>query len=314
MLFGLALIYGATGATQFDVIAESLAAGELRGPLPSSIALSAGLALAMVGFGFKLTLAPFQMYAPDVYAGAPTPVAGLIATGSKVATMAILFQLLSVIAGWADRPDALYWGLYAMTVASIVVGGVGAIVQANFKRLMAYSGVSHGGYMMLALVPALRDPSLLDDSRRAIAYYLIAYVLMTATAFGVAASLGSEGDGKLDRFSGLGRRSPLLAGALAISLLSLTGVPPTVGFFGKVYLFSIPIAAGDYLLAVLGVLASVASAYYYLRAIVRMYMEEPHRDRREPPRVEIFNAFAVAVGSAGVLLVALWPVMDSWVD
>ena len=313
ILFGLTMVYGAVGTTFFGEIASILTAGPEAGLSGQTIFLMSGFALMMVGFGFKLTLAPFHMYAPDVYAGAPTPVAAAIATGSKVAAIVVFFQIFRFFAGWSERPESFFYILYGVTILSIVVGNIGAVIQPNIKRLLAYSGVAHSGYFMIPLVATLARPEqdLMPSAERAVSYYLVAYALMTVLAFGVAATLGPRGDNRIERYAGLARRSPVLAAVLALSMLSLTGVPPTVGFIGKVYLFSVAVEAKLYFLAFFGVLASVASAYYYLRVIVKMYMEEaPEEEPIEPAPRESANAVVLLVYSAGVLLFAIFPPID----
>ncbi len=309
LLFGISMVYGALGTTRLSEIHAHLEAGALPGLLRHGFFLGAGLSLMLVGFGFKLTLAPFHMYAPDVYAGAPTTVVGFLATGSKVATLAALLNLFRPLVAWADLPDGFVVAIGLLTVASIVVGNVGAVVQTHVKRLLAYSGVAHGGYVLIPLWAAAREPAHWVAAERAVTYYVLAYGLMTALAFGVAATLGPQGESHLDRYAGLARRSPALAAALALALLSLTGVPPTVGFVGKFYLFSVAVDAELYALACFGVLASVASAYYYLKVIVKMYMEEAPAVRAEPVALEGGNAVALILCSAGVLAFALFPMM-----
>jgi NADH-quinone oxidoreductase subunit N len=308
LLFGLTMVYGAAGSTFFPEIAASLEAIDGSQGLGGPVFLSAGLALMMVGIGFKLTLAPFHMYAPDVYAGAPTPVAGAIATGSKVAAFVAFFQFFRIFAEWRGLPENVHLIFYVLALTSIVVGNIGALVQQNIKRLLAYSGVAHAGYVLVPMVAVLADPGQMAATEQALAYYVGAYGLMTALAFGVCATLGPQGEGSLDRFAGLARRSPLLAAALSLALLSLTGVPLTVGFVGKVYLFSVAVDAGLYELAIFGVLASVASAYYYLRVIVKMYVDEPVT-AAEPATLEVQNAAALIAASAGVFIFAAFPAL-----
>lgn len=308
LLFGLTLIYGAVGSTFFGEIAVALESIDASQPLGPPVFLAAGLTLMMVGIGFKLTLAPFHMYAPDVYAGAPTPVAGLIATGSKVAGFVAFFQLFRIFAGWEGLPENIHVVFYILAVTSIVVGNVGAVMQQNLKRLLAYSGVAHAGYVMVPMVAILVDGRLISDAEEALAYYVGAYGLMTALAFGVAATLGPHGEGPLDRLAGLAKRSPLLAAALALSMISLTGIPLTVGFVGKVYLFSVAVDAGLFDLAVFAVLASVASAYYYLRVIIKMYVDEP-APAAEPLPLEVQNVAALVAASVGVFIFAAFPAL-----
>lgn len=312
LLFGITLIYGATGETQYDKIAAILVAG----PLANPGLMVAGLALMMVGFGFKLTLAPFHMYAPDLYAGAPAPVAGAIATGSKIAATAALFGVFRVFTNWTALPAGFYWAFTTVAILSILVGNLGALTQPNIKRLLAYSGVAHSGYAMVPLVAILAAArpgsglvvaDIARSAQEATGYYLMAYGLMTALAFGVIATLGPQGESNIDRYAGLARRSPFLAGVMALALLSLTGMPPTVGFFGKLLLFSVAVKAHLYLLASVAVVASVASAYYYLRIIVKMYMEERAEAKSvDYPPVENANTWALIGAAAGVFVFAIF--------
>jgi len=310
LLFGLTMVYGAMGTTQFNEIHEVLSKNQ---PVPYKLFLVAGLSMMLVGFGFKLTLAPFHMYAPDLYAGAPTPVGGMIATGSKVAGLAAFFNFFRLFAEWNALPSGFYYGFCTLVVLSIIVGNVGALTQPNIKRLLAYSGVAHAGYALIPLIAVMHrvrvhGSGLMGSAESAVSYYLLAYSLMTALAFGVAATLGPQGESHIDRYSGLARRSPFLAAVLALSLISLAGIPFTVGFMGKVYLFAIAVNAGLYPLACFGVLASVASAYYYLRIIVKMYMEEPQGAKLEPTQLEGLNGAALIAGSVAVVVFAMFPI------
>lgn len=318
LLFGITLIYGATGTTFFSEISQVLGAEEgaeslaqpLGGPLRHPSFMMAGLALMMVGIGFKLTFAPFHMYAPDVYAGAPTPVAAAVATGSKVGAFVAFFSFFRLFAEWTELPVSGVYILGGLSVLSIVVGNVGALLQPNIKRLLAYSGVAHGGYVLVPFVAVMGRPDLLETMETALGYYLGAYALMTALAFGVLIALGPRGEGDLARLSGLARRSPFLAAAMALALVSLTGIPLTVGFVGKVYLFSVAVEAELYALAIFAVLASVASAAYYLRVIVRMYMEDAPEGDGEPLSVDMTNTALLLAASAGVVIFAVFP---SWI-
>ena len=297
----------------FDEIRLTIAAGSIGNP----VFFSAGIALMLVGFGFKLTLAPFHMYAPDVYAGSPTPVAGLIATASKAAGLAAFFNFFRIFAEWQAMPLGLYLVFAGIAVLSIIIGNAGALTQPNIKRLLAYSGVAHAGYTILPLIGVLhltragdsRAAGVLADAETAITYYILAYSITTLAAFGVAATLGPAGDSQIDRYAGLGRRSPALALVLSLSLISLTGVPITTGFVGKFYLFSVAVNAGVAPLAIFGILASVVSAYYYLRVIVKMYMEESKAARAESGEIELANATALFVCSAGIFIFAVFPMI-----
>lgn len=307
LLFGLTILYGALGTTFFESMRESLALGEAAGPLNRPEFIVAGLAFIVVGFGFKLTLAPFHMYAPDVYAGAPTPVAGAIATGSKVAGFIAFFSLIRLFIGWEQMPPALPYMFYGITLLTIVVGNVGAVTQPNIKRLFAYSGVAHSGYTLVPIVAALGHPELLASAERAIIYYVGAYGLMTGLAFAVATTLGPEGEGSIKRYAGLAKRSPYLAATLTLALLSMAGVPVTVGFVGKVFLIGVALDAQLYALALFVVLASVVSAFYYLKVTVAMYMQESEEGAAEKIAVEVPNWFAITFASAGVLIFAFFP-------
>lgn len=307
LLFGLTMIYGAIGSTYFEQIGDVLSGASEGGVLDHPLFLTAGFALMLVGFGFKLTLAPFHMYAPDVYAGAPTPVVGAIATGSKIAGLVVFFTFFRAIARWEDSPPAFRFILFSVCVLSIFIGNVGAVLQPNIKRLLAYSGIAHSGYALIPIVAAVSVPALMQEAEKALAFYLLAYGLMTVLAFGVAIALGPQGESHIDRYGGLARRSPFLAAVLALALLSLTGVPLTVGFVGKFYLFAVAVHAELYGLAIFGVLASVASAYYYLRVIVKMYMDDAPGREAESVSLDTVDAAALLGVSAAVLLFAIFP-------
>jgi NADH-quinone oxidoreductase subunit N len=265
-LYGIALLYGATGTTNLGRLAQALAGPGTAGhPL-----VLTGLALLLVGFGFKTSAVPFHQWAPDVYEGAPTAVAGLIATGSKAAALAALLRVLV-----AMRELQADWGLivWLLAVATMTVGNVVALAQSNLKRMLAYSSVAHVGYMLVGLAAG---PEL---GGAAVLYYLLVYSLATIGAFGVILLLEQRGDGaeavELAGYGGLAARHPVLALVLAVCLLSLIGLPPTAGFVGKFYLFGAAIRGGFVWLAVIAVLNSVVAAYYYLRLIVYMYMRQP---------------------------------------
>jgi NADH-quinone oxidoreductase subunit N len=298
MLMGIAFVFGATGTTRFAEIARVLAAGRLLQPA----FLAIGLGLIFVGFGFKLTLAPFHMYAPDVYEGAPTPVAALIATASKVAGFAALFRLALLASAAPAHPGSLGAVLCVIAAVSMIVGNAGAVIQPSLKRMLAYSSIAHSAYTLVPIVVLITRPALAADAQRAVGYYLLAYTVMTLVAFGVPATLGRWAEGDVDAWQGLGRRSPWLAAAMALALVSLVGIPPTIGFFGKFQLFQVAVRGGQLGLAILGVLSSVASAYYYLRVIVTMYMREPETGSAGVAFPERFNQLALGAGACGILL------------
>ena len=294
LLYGIALIYGATGTTNLDRIAAA-AAGRGHDPL-----LTIGLGLLLVGFGFKISSVPFHMWAPDVYQGAPTSVTALIATGSKAAAFAALIRVLMVALRGA-QPDwtALLWGVAALTMT---VGNVAAIAQSNLKRMLAYSSIAHAGYMLVGLVAGG------ISGAGAVLFYLLTYTFTTAGAFGVI-TLCERVRGEaveVGDYAGLARRHPALAAALGLFLLSLIGIPPLAGFVGKFYLFGAAVRAGYVWLAVIAVLNSAIAAYYYLRVVVFMYMREP-----EGPAAGAVPSFAgglaLAIALVGVVLLGVVP-------
>jgi NADH-quinone oxidoreductase subunit N len=285
-LYGIALLYGATGTTSLGGLGAALAVpGAARDPL-----VMAGLALLLVGFGFKASAVPFHQWAPDVYEGAPTPVAALIATGSKAAAVAALLRVLDAMRPLQSDWVTVLWLLAALTMT---VGNVVALVQGNVKRLLAYSSVAHVGYMLVALTAGLAPGS------PAVLYYLLVYGVASVGAFGVILLLERDGQEavEVDGYRGLAARHPILALTLTVSLLSLVGMPPTAGFMGKLYLFSAAIREGFVGLAVIAVLNSVAAAYYYLRLIVAMYMQDPEGS-------PVTGALTPAAGLA--LAISLW--------
>ena len=261
-LYGIALLYGATGSTSLDRIAVAAAAGD-RSPL-----VLVGLGLLVIGFGFKISAVPFHMWAPDVYEGAPTAVTAFIATGSKAGAFAALVRVLVVgLGGLQADWSVLFW---ALAVLTMTLGNVVALAQTNLKRMLAYSSIAHVGYMLVGLVAGG------TAGVGAVLFYLLAYTFTTAGAFGVIALSQRLGEESVDvgDYAGLARRHPVFAAALALFLLSLIGIPPLAGFVAKVYLFGSAVRAGFVWLAVIAVLNSAVAAYYYLRVIVNMYMRE----------------------------------------
>jgi NADH-quinone oxidoreductase subunit N len=289
-LYGIALIYGATGSTNLHKIGAAVTAGASRDPL-----LLIGFGLLLVGFGFKISAVPFHMWTADVYEGAPTSVTAFIATGSKAAAFAALLRLL--LESLRPLQGEWVWLFWVLAVLSMTLGNVVAIAQQNLKRMLAYSSIAHVGYMLIGIVAGggLGGGSVL--------FYLLVYTFTTAGAFGVILLLerGGEEAVGIDDTAGLATRHPLAALALALFLLSLVGIPPTAGFVGKFYLFGAAVRSGYVWLAVIGVLNSAVAAYYYLRVIVSMYMREP-----EGTPAVIMPSFAGALA----VVVALWGVIQ----
>lgn len=242
-----------------------------------------GFTLMLVGIGFKLSLAPFHMWAPDVYEGAPTITAMFIATASKVAAFAFLVHFVEAMSFWRYFPVGTSFVIGAIALISMLWGNLAALVQTNIKRMLAYSSVAHGGYMAVGVTTLLTqsvfsDPLRQADVRNSIILYLFAYTLMNVVAFGIVAYLGKEGESDIANYRGLSKRRPGLAAAMAITMISLTGIPPTVGFAGKFFIFKEAISAGLIELAVVAMIASAISAFYYLRVVVAMYMQDEEEE------------------------------------
>jgi NADH-quinone oxidoreductase subunit N len=268
LLYGIALLYGATGTTNLAGIVTAVREGGLADhPL-----MTIGMGLLVVGFGFKIAAVPFHMWTPDVYEGAPTPVTAFMSTGVKAAAFAALARVFVTALGDLQESWApIFW---CMAVLTMTVGNLAAIAQQNIKRMLAYSSIAHAGYLLIALVAA--GPAGLTG----LLYYLLAYAFMNLGAFAVVVALEQREDRyiRLDDYSGLGFRYPLLGVAMALFMFSLAGLPPTAGFMAKFYVFNAAMEQGYIVLTVIGVLNSLVSLYYYLRPIILMYMEECKAD------------------------------------
>ncbi len=296
LLYGIALLYGASGSTLLDKIGPAVAT---LAPGQERLVLL-GLGMLLVGFGFKIALVPFHMWTPDVYEGAPTTVTAFMSAGVKAAAFG---ALLRVFAG-ALQPLAASWQplVAALAMITMVVGNLGALAQSNVKRMLAYSSVAHAGYIFAALVAA---PQV---GTEAVLFYLVAYAVVNLGGFGAIASMAKAGKEPLSLgdLAGLSDRHPALAAALTVFLISLTGIPVSAGFVGKFYLFGAAVNAGYTPVAVVGVLMSVVSAYYYLRVVVAMYMREPQRDVSWPSPSPAAS-LALAVSVAVVLALGVYP-------
>ena len=291
-LYGVAMAYGATNSTKIPAIV-----GALSGRTgPEALALLA-MGFLVIGFGFKISAAPFHMWTPDVYQGAPTPVAAFMSAATKVAAFFALMRVFDV----AFQPLTWDWTplVYALSVVSMVFGAVVAATQRDVKRMLAYSSVAHAGFILAGLTAANAT------GMRAAMFYLIAYSVMTVGAFGVTMLVAYRTDepSSYDSYDGLAARSPGLAALMTVFLLSLAGIPPTVGFIAKLTVFGAAIDAGNWPLTLIGVVASVVAAYAYLRVILRMYFREPRGvvddDTALVPQVAGF-VLAVAVVVLGV--------------
>ena len=267
-LYGIALIYGVTGSTNLAVLANTD---------PSSPYLRIGLTLILVGLGFKVAAAPFQIWTPDVYEGAPTPVTALFSAGPKAATFALLLRISATVNA---ATSYWFWAFWILAALTMFAGNLGAMVQDNVKRLLAYSSIAHAGYVLVALaaVSGMKpDPDTgAIPAYAAVLYYLASYAFVSVGAFTVLSDLGGRGERylKTEDFAGLGTRQPFAAAMMALFLLSFLGLPITAGFFGKLYIFKAAVKSNLIWLAILMAVNSVLGAYYYLKVIIVMYMRE----------------------------------------
>ncbi len=300
LLYGVALIYGTTRTTTFSELALYLTSVEGTPPL----LLTAGVAMLLVGLGFKVAAVPFHMWAPDAYQAAPTPITGFMATAVKAAGFAAVLRIFGfIVAGTgAALTDAIWW----LAVLSMVVGNFAALAQANLKRMLAYSSIAHAGYLLTAIVGS--NPSASTNSGSGILFYLVAYALMTLGAFGVLVIVGGGADRRetLVDMAGLAAKRPLLAAAMAVFMISLSGIPPTAGFFGKFYVFGAAIESGYVGLAVIGVLTSVVGVAYYLRVVVYMYMKPAEKAFLPWPRPRLAEVVVYLLVIA-VLVIGIAP-------
>jgi NADH-quinone oxidoreductase subunit N len=296
LLYGIAFVYGATGSTTLSVIGAQVRGLTLeRDPL-----LLIGLALLLVGFGFKVAAVPFHMWAPDVYDGSPTPITGYMATGVKAAAFAALFRVLAEAFDGVVAWHAIVWWL---AVVTMLAGNVIALAQRTVKRMLAYSSIAHAGYVLVAVAAGASGSA-------AFLFYLFAYSLTTIAAFALLAAKGREGerDVSIDDLAGLATTHPWLAFALAIAMLSLLGFPGTAGFIGKWYILVAATGAGQTLLAVILVLTSVVSAGYYLPVIMAMYMKpEPFEGAHVGMRLGRWAGAVVAASIVGLLVFGIRP-------
>jgi NADH-quinone oxidoreductase subunit N len=290
-LYGVAMMFGATGSTNIATIATVLRSGEVP------VLAYAGVALMFVGLGFKVAAAPFHIWTPDVYEGAPSPVVAYMSTAPKAAAFAVLLRIMFE----ANAPGRI-WLVWVVAALSMTIGNVAALVQDNVKRLLAYSSIAHAGYLLVAFA------ALPDNGIPAAMFYLASYAAMNVGAFGVVSHFAGAGERyvTLEDYAGLGKRSPLLAGALTIFLLSLIGIPITGGFFAKLYVFSAAFQANLTGLVIIGVLNSGIGAYYYLRIIVVMYMREARSDEPIAP-VSLGAGTALAISMAATIYLGVLP-------
>jgi NADH-quinone oxidoreductase subunit N len=298
-LYGVAIVYGVTGTVNLTGVHDAIASQE-QGPV---IFLGLAAALMFVGLGFKVSAAPFQVWAPDVYQGAPTPVSAFLSAGPKAAAFAVFLRIFMTALG----PIGSAWQplLWIAALLSMTIGNFAALLQTNVKRLLAYSSIAHAGYVMVALTARS------DIGTAAAMFYLAGYALMNVGAFSVVSHLSGKGEKyqNLEDLAGLGKKQPLTAALFTIYLLSLIGVPLTAGFFGKFYIFKAALESHLVWLSVLGLLNSAVGAYYYLRILVMMYMQEPSEGASSVKPLTPSMRLALLLPAAGTLILGIFP---SW--
>lgn len=296
LLYGIALAYGATRTTNLELIGREILAGSANMSL-----VYAAVGLLFVGFGFKVAVVPFHVWTPDVYEGAPTPITAFMSVGPKAAGFAVLVRVLLVAF------PAVYhkWvgAVWVCSVLTMTLGNAVALVQSNIKRMLAYSSIAHAGYILVAVITRNQE------GVAAVLFYTMAYALMNIGAFTIVALVSRKGDQRvgIDDFAGLGFRQPVLAACLSIFLLSLAGIPLTAGFAGKFFIFRAAIESKFLWLAIIGVINSAISVYYYLRVIVVMYMRDSPEEEwiHIPVSPSVASVIALSVG--GILLLGIGP-------
>ncbi|MFA4836751.1 MAG: NADH-quinone oxidoreductase subunit N [Dehalococcoidia bacterium] len=296
LLYGMVLIFGLTGTTHLEGIRDAIVTNGLREP-----ALILGLVLIASGFAFKISAVPFHMWAPDVYEGAPTPVTAYLSVASKAAGFAVILRIFFTA---FDAPDWLHsdWSLLFGVLAAITmtVGNVIAIHQTNIKRLLAYSGVAQAGYLMVGLAAANAA------GQSGIMFFLVAYALANLGAFIVVIAISNKiGSDEISDFSGMIKRAPVLALVLAICLISLTGIPPTAGFMGKLFVFKSAMDEGMLWLVIFGVVNSVIAAFYYFKVVKVIFLGAPKSNEMVPSSNAL--RLTLVVSTIGVLILGIYP-------
>ncbi|MEO8028747.1 MAG: NADH-quinone oxidoreductase subunit N, partial [Bryobacteraceae bacterium] len=297
-LYGISWIYGLTGFTNLTEIRRALLTGDLS---QTGVLVGTAAALMFVGFAFKISAAPFQVWAPDVYQGAPTPVTAFMSAGPKAAAFAMLIRVfLTAFSPIAERWEPVVWGV---ALATMVVGNFAALRQTNIKRMLAYSSIAHAGYILVAI--ACHTPI----GTSAAMFYLAAYAFMNVGAFAVVTHLARKHEQyvEIDDLAGLAQRQPMTAAMMTIFLLSLIGIPLTGGFFGKFYIFKAALDSQLVWLTVLGLLNSAVAAYYYLRVLVVMYMKEPGESTESLQPLTGGLLVAVAGSALATLILGIFP-------
>jgi len=295
MLYGFSLLYGFTGTTSI----YDLALGVRAGSLPTA-ALVGSLLLVLVGFGFKISAVPLHFWAPDVYDGSPTPIAGFLSTASKAAGFAVLVRFLLVV----FPQISLQWGavVAALAVATMTLGNLLALAQTNIKRMLAYSSIAHAGYALIGVVAAAQ-PETRTFGIASVVFYLVAYVVTNLAAFGVVGAFGRiTGSDEISSYAGLSRRAPGLSLAMLVAFLSLSGMPPLGGFISKFFIFAAAVQSGMIWLAVIGILNSIVGLYYYLTVLKVVYLYRSEDEDKPIPLTRALS-FALWVLTFGIVLI-----------
>jgi NADH-quinone oxidoreductase subunit N len=295
LVYGIALIYGSTGSMDYNQIALNINNNALNFPA----LLPVGIALIVIGLSFKAAAFPFHQWAPDVYQGAPTIVTAFMSTAGKAAAFAAFIPIVTVLMPAA--PVKLQMIFAVMSAATMLIGNISALAQSNIKRMLAFSSVAHAGYIMMGLVSGSQY------GYGGIVFYLTAYMFMQIGSFIIVAILERNGEKylELSDYAGLSKRHPVLAAFMAIFMLSLAGIPPFAGFFGKYFLFTAAIDAGFLWLTLVGVLSSIISVYFYIGLIVKMYFTEPE-GQREDNEVGM-SGLSLIITIAGVIVLGILP-------
>lgn len=300
LLYGMALLYGSSGTLQLSEMARQI---KLHPELRESVLFLAGWGLLVVGLGFKVALVPFHMWTPDVYEGAPAPVTGFMAAGVKAASFAAFLRV-----AWTAAPIfSGFWGdlLQGLAVVTMVFGNVVALAQTSFKRMLAYSAIAHAGYLLVGVIASSPQPD--DAAARGVLFYLFAYALMNVGAFALVTlvSRRDEEMTEMNGLAGLAKRNPVAAATVAVFMLSLAGIPPTAGFWGKLYVFEAAVRQGYVALAVIAMLNSAVAMFYYMRVIVIMYMRDPEQEAYDGDDLQVGAVMAVA--AVALLWIGLFP-------
>ena len=308
LLYGMVIVYGYTGTTSLPQIAEQIGNLSLSGGTPfGSNALLFGIVLMIAGFGFKVASVPFQMWAPDVYEGSPTPVTAFLSVASKAAGFAVILRVF--YGAFPADTLSLDWSatFAVLSALSMTIGNLVAVRQDNIKRLMGYSTIAHAGYILVGLAAvAARTPGADTIGPSGVLFYLGGFAATNLAAFSAIIAISNRiNSDRIDDYAGMARRAPVLATVLTLSMISLTGIPPAVGFWAKIYLFSAAVEANLEWLVVIGVVNSVISAYYYLRVVKAMFLSEPASEERVAFGLPM--QLAVALGFIGTLIFGIYP-------